>query len=78
MALTIVPEVEVWRDEVNAACIAKLEEALALAKTTGLTGFAIVWTEKARAATTAYTITDERFALIGAVADLQHRIITHT
>jgi hypothetical protein len=56
--------------------IAMLEDLLARAKTTGLTGFAMVWTEKARAVSTAYTITDERYALIGGVAELQHNLIT--
>ena len=77
MAKTIklVTEPEVWRDEVNAACIDRLEELLGKAKTTGLTGFALAWTEKGNAAATAFTKSDNRYSLIGAVAELQHRLI---
>lgn len=78
MAKTIklVTEPEVWRDEVNAACIDRLEELLERAKTTGLTGYAMAWTEKSGVAATAFTISDNRYALMGAVAELQHRLIS--
>jgi hypothetical protein len=78
MTIKLVTESDVWRDEVNAACITRLEELLEKAKSTGLTGFAMAWTEKGRAASTTYTITDERYALIGAVAELQSRIIARS